>query len=238
MGKKKEYQETLSNCTPQPGKTASKTNKVVPKSINQKNYLKAIESKDLVICEGPAGSGKSMLAVAMAVSYLLQGKVKKIVLIRPAVEAGEKLGFLPGTFQEKVDVYFLCIYDFLRSLLEPARVDELIESGTIEIAPIAYMRGRTLSDAFVILDEGQNTTVEQIKMVVTRLGFGSKMVVTGDAMQIDLPRHTKSGLIDALEVLEGVEGVSIIYFDETDVVRCPLVKAIVTAYQKRDEQLT
>jgi phosphate starvation-inducible PhoH-like protein len=235
MGKKKEYQETLSNCTPQPSKTASKTNKVVPKSINQKNYLKAIEENDMVFGIGPAGTGKSFLAIAMAVSFYLQNKVKKIILIRPAVEAGEKLGFLPGDLSQKIAPYLTPLSDALDLLLEPSKVDELMESGVIELAPIAFLRGRTLSDAAVVLDEMQNATCEQMKMVVTRLGYGSKFIVNGDLTQIDLPRHVKSGLVDARETLEGVEGISFIEFDDSDVVRHPLVQRIVRAYETQKE---
>jgi len=238
MGKKKEYQETLSNCTPQPGKTASKTNKVVPKSINQKNYLKAIEENDMVFGIGPAGTGKSFLAAAMAVSYLLQNKVKRIILVRPAVEAGERLGFLPGTLQEKVDPYLRPLYDAIYSLVEPEKVDQMIEKGIIEMAPVAFMRGRTLSDAFVILDEAQNTTTTQMEMIVTRLGFGSKLVVTGDITQIDLPNKRNSGLIEAMDALADTKGIHFQEFTDVDVVRHPLVQRIVVAYEAYKRGLT
>jgi phosphate starvation-inducible PhoH-like protein len=204
---------------------------VVAKSVNQKHYLDAIDRYDIVFGVGPAGTGKTYLAMAQAVAALLAKRVNRIILARPAVEAGEKLGFLPGDLQEKVNPYLRPLYDALYDMLDVERVERLIERGTIEIAPIAFMRGRTLNDAFVILDEAQNTTTEQMKMFLTRLGFGSKAVVTGDITQIDLPTGKMSGLVQALRVVEKIEGVSIVYFDERDVVRHPLVQRIVKAYE-------
>lgn len=205
---------------------------VVAKSRNQKRYLEAIEQHDIVFGVGPAGTGKTYLAMAQAVAALLAKRVSRIILARPAVEAGEKLGFLPGDLQEKVNPYLRPLYDALYDMLDTERVERLIERGTIEIAPIAFMRGRTLNDAFVILDEAQNTTTEQMMMFLTRLGFGSKAVVTGDVTQIDLPAGRMSGLVQALRVVEKVDGVSIVYFDERDVIRHPLVQRIVKAYEQ------
>jgi phosphate starvation-inducible protein PhoH and related proteins len=215
------------------GKQRSVGNKrqVQPKSINQRQYLEAIEQSDMVFGIGPAGTGKTYLAVAMAISALVSKKVARIVLARPAVEAGERLGFLPGTLQEKVDPYLRPLYDALYDLLEPEKVDRFLEKNVIEIAPIAFMRGRTLNDSFVILDEAQNTTSEQMKMFVTRLGFGSKAVITGDVTQIDLPNPSRSGLIEAMNVLQGVEGIRFQMFNESDVVRHHLVQRIVRAYE-------
>jgi phosphate starvation-inducible PhoH-like protein len=203
---------------------------VVPKSANQGRYLDAIERYDIVFGVGPAGTGKTYLAMAQAVSFLVNKKVSRIILARPAVEAGEKLGFLPGDLQEKVNPYLRPLYDALYDMLDTERVERLLERGTIEIAPIAFMRGRTLNDAFVILDEAQNTTSEQMKMFLTRLGFGSKAVITGDITQIDLPPGRVSGMVEALRVVEKVEGIGFVYFDETDVVRHALVQQIVRAY--------
>jgi phosphate starvation-inducible PhoH-like protein len=203
---------------------------VVPKSLNQRRYLEAIERCDVVFGVGPAGTGKTYLAMAEAVSYLVHKKVSRIILARPAVEAGEKLGFLPGDLQEKVNPYLRPLYDALYDMLDAERVERLLERGTIEVAPIAFMRGRTLNDAFLILDEAQNTTHEQMKMCLTRLGFGSKAVVTGDITQVDLPAGKASGLIEALRVLRAVEGIAFVHFDETDVVRHRLVQDIVRAY--------
>src|SRR6187397_3554691 len=204
--------------------------RVAPKSINQRKYLDAIDSHDIVFGIGPAGTGKTYLAMAQAVSFLIAKKVTRIILARPAVEAGEKLGFLPGDLQEKINPYLRPLYDALYDMLDVERVERLLERGTIEVAPIAFMRGRTLNDAFVILDEAQNTTSEQMKMFLTRLGFGSKAVVTGDVTQIDLPTGRMSGLVQAMEVVGKVDGISFIYFDERDVVRHKLVQAIVKAY--------
>ncbi len=206
---------------------------VQPKSMNQRRYLDAIEKNDMVFGIGPAGTGKTYLAVAMAVSALNNKKVSRIILARPAVEAGERLGFLPGTLQEKVDPYLRPLYDALYDLMDQERVDRCLEKNVIEIAPIAFMRGRTLNDSFIILDEAQNTTSEQMKMFVTRLGFNSKAVITGDITQIDLPNVRKSGLVEAIDVLKNVEGISFNFFGEEDVVRHHLVQRIVRAYDDR-----
>jgi len=205
--------------------------RVNPKSVNQRRYLDAIERFDIVFGVGPAGTGKTYLAMAQAVSYLLSKKVTRIILARPAVEAGEKLGFLPGDLQEKVNPYLRPLYDALYDMMETEKAARLIERGTIEVAPIAFMRGRTLNDAFVILDEAQNTTSEQMKMFLTRLGFGSKAVVTGDITQIDLPTGRMSGLVEALKIVKNIEGIAMVYFDEKDVVRHKLVQQIVKAYE-------
>jgi phosphate starvation-inducible PhoH-like protein len=204
---------------------------VMPKSVNQRRYLDEIEKHDIVFGIGPAGTGKTYLAMAQAVGYLLAKRVSRIILARPAVEAGEKLGFLPGDLQEKVNPYLRPLYDALYDMIEIERADRLIERGTIEVAPIAFMRGRTLNDAFVILDEAQNTTSEQMKMFLTRLGFGSKAVITGDITQIDLPTARASGLVEAMKVVGNVDGISFVHFDEKDVVRHPLVQQIVKAYE-------
>lgn len=206
---------------------------VQPKGMNQRRYLDAIEKHDMVFAIGPAGTGKTYLAVAMAVSALNNKKVNRIILARPAVEAGERLGFLPGTLQEKVDPYLRPLYDALYELMDQERVDRCLEKNIIEIAPIAFMRGRTLNDSFIILDEAQNTTSEQMKMFVTRLGFNSKAVITGDITQIDLPNAKKSGLLEAIEVLKNVEGVAFNYFGDEDVVRHTLVSRIIRAYDER-----
>ena len=202
------------------------------KTLGQKEYLSAIRSTDLVFGIGPAGTGNTYLAVVMAVLALRYGEVKRIILTRPAVEAGESLGFLPGDLKEKVDPYLRPLYDALHDVLGTEQTARLIERGTIEIAPLAYMRGRTLDDAFVILDEAQNTTQAQMKMFLTRLGFGSKLVITGDTSQIDLPRGIQSGLRAAENILKGVKGISFIHLDQTDVVRHPLVAKIIHAYEK------
>ena len=204
---------------------------VAPKSVTQRRYLEAIEQYDIVFGVGPAGTGKTYLAMAQAVSFLLAKRVTRIVLARPAVEAGEKLGFLPGDLQEKVNPYLRPLYDALHDMLDVDRVDRLLERGVIEVAPIAFMRGRTLNDAFVILDEAQNTTSEQMKMFLTRLGFGSKAVVTGDVTQIDLAPGRTSGLVEALKVVKDIDGIGILFFDERDVVRHSLVQQIVKAYE-------
>ena len=209
---------------------------VTPKTLNQKLYLEAIEKNDMVFGIGPAGTGKTYLAVSMAVRALLDKKINRIVLTRPAVEAGERLGFLPGTLQEKIDPYLKPLYDALYDMIDVERVDRHLERGVIEIAPIAFMRGRTLNDAFVILDEAQNTTPEQMKMFLTRIGYGSKAVITGDVTQVDLPLGKMSGLIEARNVISGVEGISFIHFDERDVVRHPLVQRIVRAYESYSAQ--
>jgi len=206
---------------------------VQPKSMNQRRYLDAIENNDMVFGIGPAGTGKTYLAVAMAVSALNNKKVNRIILARPAVEAGERLGFLPGTLQEKVDPYLRPLYDALYDLMDAERVDRYLEKNVIEIAPIAFMRGRTLNDSFIILDEAQNTTSEQMKMFVTRMGFNSKTVVTGDITQIDLPNTRRIGLLEAMDILRNVEGLSFNFFTEEDVVRHHLVQRIVRAYDER-----
>jgi phosphate starvation-inducible protein PhoH and related proteins len=211
-------------------KTSGKR-QVVPKSVTQKKYLDAIEQHDIVFGIGPAGTGKTYLAMAQAVSFLLAKRVSRIILARPAVEAGEKLGFLPGDLQEKVNPYLRPLYDALYDMIDLDRAERLLERGTIEVAPIAFMRGRTLNDAFVILDEAQNTTSEQMKMFLTRLGFGSKAVITGDVTQIDLPTGRTSGLVEAMKVIGHVSGISFIHFDEKDVVRHTLVQQIVKAYE-------
>ncbi len=205
---------------------------ILPKSVNQRRYLEAIDQHDIVFGIGPAGTGKTYLAMAEAVLFLLAKKVTRIILVRPAVEAGEKLGFLPGDLQEKVNPYLRPLYDALYDMLDTERVERLIERGTIEIAPLAFMRGRTLNDAFVILDEAQNTTSDQMKMFLTRLGFGSKAVITGDITQIDLPAGRVSGLVEAMRVVGNVEGIAFVRFDERDVVRHPLVQQIVKAYEQ------
>ncbi|MFQ5520271.1 MAG: PhoH family protein, partial [Candidatus Methylomirabilia bacterium] len=211
----------------------SRKKQVIPKGPNQKRYLDAIRTHDLVFAIGPAGTGKSYLAVAMAVSALIKREVARIVLTRPAVEAGERLGFLPGDLYEKVHPYLRPLYDALYDMLEAERVASLVDKGAIEVAPLAYMRGRTLNDAFIILDEAQNTTSEQMKMFLTRLGFSSKMVVTGDITQVDLPAARTSGLIEIQSVLRGLEGIRFVYFTEKDVVRHELVSAIIRAYEER-----
>ena len=204
---------------------------VQPRSINQRKYVEAIEQSDMTFGVGPAGTGKTYLAVAMAVSALNAKKVSRIVLVRPAVEAGERLGFLPGTLQDKVDPYLRPLYDALYDLLEPEKVDKMLEKNVIEIAPLAFMRGRTLNDAFIIMDEAQNTTIEQMKMFLTRMGNSSKSVITGDITQIDLPNPRKSGLLDAINILDGVEGIQFCHFEDCDVVRHALVQRIVRAYE-------
>ena len=205
---------------------------LTPKTVTQRRYLEAIERNDLVFGIGPAGTGKTYLAVAMAIQAFLAKKVSRIILTRPAVEAGERLGFLPGTLQEKIDPYLRPLYDALYDMMDSEKIEKLVERATIEVAPIAFMRGRTLNDAFIILDEAQNTTPEQMKMVLTRQGFNSKTVVTGDLTQIDLPTSRRSGLLDAWEVLRGEEGISFIHFDDRDVVRHSLVQRIVRAYER------
>lgn len=209
---------------------------VQPRSVNQRHYVEAIEQHDMVFGVGPAGTGKTYLAVAMAVSAMNAKKVSRIVLVRPAVEAGERLGFLPGSLQEKVDPYLRPLYDALYDLAEPEKIDKMLEKNIIEVAPLAFMRGRTLNDAFIIMDEAQNTTVEQMKMFLTRMGNNSKVVVTGDITQIDLPNPRKSGLLDAINVLDGVEGVHFCHFEECDVVRHALVQRIVRAYESGRSQ--
>jgi phosphate starvation-inducible protein PhoH and related proteins len=207
---------------------------ITPKTLGQKRYVDAIRTHDMVFAIGPAGTGKSFLAVAMAVAALTRREVARIVLTRPAVEAGERLGFLPGDLYEKVHPYLRPLYDALYDMLEAEKVQSLMDKGAIEVAPLAYMRGRTLNDAFIILDEAQNSTAEQMKMFLTRLGFNSKMVITGDITQIDLPSSRASGLVQARAILEGVPGIGFAYFDDRDVVRHRLVSAIVRAYDAHD----
>jgi phosphate starvation-inducible PhoH-like protein len=213
---------------------ASRARPIQPKGLAQKRYVDAIREKDIVFGIGPAGTGKTYLAMAAAVRALLDKEVKRIVLARPAVEAGEKLGFLPGTMAEKVNPYLRPLYDALHDMMDFERAEHLLEKGVIEVAPLAFMRGRTLNDAFVILDEAQNSTTEQMKMFLTRLGFNSKAVITGDVTQVDLPTGQKSGLLEARELLHDIEGLAFCYFTEVDVVRHPLVQKIIKAYDARD----
>ncbi len=218
------------------GKSRAFGKKVLaPKTVNQRRYVDAIEHHDLTFGVGPAGTGKTYLAVAMAVAALLNKRISRIVLTRPAVEAGEHLGFLPGTLQEKIDPYLRPLYDAMFDMIDPDKVEKFLERNVIEIAPLAFMRGRTLNDCFIILDEAQNTTVEQMKMILTRQGFNSKMVVTGDPTQVDLPGGKKSGLFNAVEVLKGVEGIAFVNFEDKDVVRHVLVQRIVRAYDRYNE---
>ncbi|MED4957715.1 PhoH family protein [Paenibacillus macerans] len=205
------------------------------KTIGQKHYVTTIKKRDIVFGVGPAGTGKTYLAVVLAIAALKEGTVKRIILTRPAVEAGESLGFLPGDLQEKVDPYLRPLYDALYDVMGPEQTAKALERGLIEIAPLAYMRGRTLDDSFIILDEAQNTTPEQMKMFLTRLGFGSKMVITGDVTQIDLPKGKKSGLVEARAVLSGIEEIGFVYFAESDVVRHSLVQKIIVAYDRAAE---
>jgi phosphate starvation-inducible PhoH-like protein len=217
------YRESKIVCSP--------SRIVFPKGLNQGRYISAMKSNDCTFGIGPAGTGKTFLAVAMAVLSLKEKRVKRIILARPAVEAGEKLGFLPGDMAEKVNPYLRPLYDSLFDLMDVERVHKLMESDIIEVAPIAFMRGRTLNDSFIILDEAQNTTREQMKMFLTRLGFNSKVVITGDITQIDIEPSRKSGLVDAQEILKGIKGISFIYFSEKDVVRHNLVQKIIKAYE-------
>jgi phosphate starvation-inducible PhoH-like protein len=210
---------------------------VAPKSANQRRYIQAIQEKDVVFGIGVAGTGKTYLAVAMAVQALMQKQVNRIVLARPAVEAGEKLGFLPGDLQDKVDPYLRPLYDALFDLIDYERVTRLLEKRIIEVAPLAFMRGRTLSDAFIILDEAQNTTSEQMKMFLTRIGFGSKAVITGDVTQVDLPTGKRSGLIEAERILSQLEGIEFVYFTDKDVVRHKLVQMIIRAYEEHGKKV-
>lgn len=216
--------------------TTHKGKPIRVKTIGQRKYVETIKKKDIVFGIGPAGTGKTYLAVVLAVTRLKEGAVKRIVLTRPAVEAGESLGFLPGDLQEKVDPYLRPLYDALNDVLGPEQVAKSLERGLIEIAPLAYMRGRTLDDSFIILDEAQNTTPEQMKMFLTRLGFGSKMVITGDVTQIDLPRGKSSGLVEANRILGDIEELGFIYFDEQDVVRHSLVQKIIVAYNAENDK--
>lgn len=221
----------------QPGSSVKTKNKqITPRSPVQAQYLEAIRANDLVFGLGPAGTGKTYLAVAQAVHMLVKGEVDRLILTRPAVEAGERLGFLPGTMQEKIDPFLRPIFDALHEMLPAEQIARKMADGTIEIAPIAFMRGRTLNNAFVILDEGQNTTPMQMKMALTRVGEGSRIVVTGDPSQTDLPSGTMSGLTDALNTLQGVKGIAFVHFGEADVVRSRLVRRVVEAYDRRDKE--
>jgi phosphate starvation-inducible PhoH-like protein len=212
----------------------SKKRHVIPKSLTQKEYIDAIRTSDMVFGIGPAGTGKTYLAMAMAVAALSKGVVNRIILTRPAVEAGESLGFLPGDLAEKVDPYLRPLYDALHDMMRFEKVSNLIEQGVIEVAPLAFMRGRTLNDSFIILDEAQNTTSEQMKMFLTRIGFSSKAVITGDITQIDLPVEKPSGLIQAKDILQGIDGINFIFFSKKDVVRHGLVQKIIKAYEDLD----
>ncbi|RME66992.1 MAG: PhoH family protein [Nitrospirae bacterium] len=214
----------------------SKKRFIVPKTETQRRYIEAIRRSDIVFGIGPAGTGKTYLAMAMAINALMNKKVSRIVLARPAVEAGERLGFLPGDMYEKVHPYLRPLYDALFEMMDLDRAQRFIEKGVIEIAPLAYMRGRTLNDAFVILDEAQNTTTEQMKMYLTRLGFNSKTVITGDITQIDLPQDRPSGLVQAMEILQGISGIEFVYFSKQDVVRHPLVQEIIKAYENAEKR--
>lgn len=211
---------------------SSKGKKIKPKSEGQKIYVELIRKKDLVFCIGPAGSGKTYLAIASALNFLNEKRVERIILTKPVVEAGEKLGFLPGTFLEKVDPHFRPLYDALYDLVEVDKINRYIENNIIEIAPLAYMRGRTLNDSFIILDEAQNTTYSQMKMFLTRMGFNSKIVITGDITQIDLEKPQESGLVKSLEILEKIEDIGLIRLTKVDIVRHPLVQKIVDSYEK------
>ena len=209
---------------------------ITPKSLAQKRYIDAIRKYDLVIGIGPAGTGKTYLAMAMAVAHLMKQEVERIVLTRPAVEAGEKLGFLPGDIAEKVNPYLRPLYDALHDMMDFDRASRLVERGVIEVAPLAFMRGRTLNDSFVILDEAQNTGPEQMKMFLTRLGYSSKAVITGDITQVDLPENKTSGLVEIQGILKGIDGIEFVYFSDRDVVRHPLVQEIIKAYERTEER--
>ena len=215
---------------------SSKRRFIIPKTATQKKYLDSIKKNDIVIGVGPAGTGKTYLAMAMAINAFLKKQVSRIVLARPAIEAGEKLGFLPGDILEKVNPYLRPLYDALFDMIETEKASKLMERGVIEIAPLAFMRGRTLNDSFIILDEAQNTTTEQMKMFLTRLGFNSKAVITGDVTQIDLPAGRTSGLIEIIKILEGIEGIDFVFFTEKDVVRHRLVQSIVKAYERYEKR--
>jgi phosphate starvation-inducible PhoH-like protein len=224
--------DDLGDATSAPILTSTRKTPIVTRSLGQKNYVDVIEKHDVVFAIGPAGTGKTYLAVAMAVAALKKEQVSRIILARPAVEAGEALGFLPGDLQEKITPYLRPLYDALRDMLEPEEMERALAREIIEVAPLAYMRGRTLNNAFVILDEAQNATKEQMFMLLTRIGLNSKCVVTGDVTQIDLPANKRSGLVEAVQALKNVPGIAIAYFTERDVVRHPLVRAIISAYQQ------
>jgi phosphate starvation-inducible PhoH-like protein len=227
-----ESAKSLRDLLPQKISIKTPIRTVVPRSINQTRYLQQIQKNDLVFGIGPAGTGKTYLAVAMAVSMLVSKAVRRIILARPAVEAGERLGFLPGDMQDKVDPFLRPLYDALYDMIESEKVQKMMEWGVIEVAPIAFMRGRTLSDSFIIMDEAQNATSEQMKMFLTRIGINSKTIITGDITQIDLPRGQTSGLVESSRILKGVEGISFCHFDKRDVVRHHLVRLIVQAYEE------
>jgi phosphate starvation-inducible PhoH-like protein len=216
--------------------TSLLSEKIKPKTLGQKKYMEAMEKSDIVFAIGPAGTGKTYLAVAKAIDSLKKGIVQRIILTRPAIEAGEKLGFLPGTFMEKVDPYLRPLYDAMFDMLSFSKFQSYRERGIIEIAPLAYMRGRTLNNAFVILDEAQNTTHQQMKMFLTRIGFNSKAVITGDVTQIDLEKGKTSGLIEAAKILDGIEGITFVYLNKEDIVRHPLVKKIIKAYEEYERE--
>ncbi len=226
--------ELFSNHIP----VSSKKRLIIPKNVTQKKYIDAIRRFDIVVGIGPAGTGKTYIAMAMAINAFMKKQVTRIILARPAVEAGEKLGFLPGDMYEKVNPYLRPLYDALYDMMDAEKTSKLIERGIIEIAPLAFMRGRTLNDAFVILDEAQNTTSEQMKMYLTRLGFNSKTVITGDITQIDLPEGKRSGLVEAERILKDVHGIKFIYFSKKDVVRHRLVQEIIKAYEKNEKRET
>jgi phosphate starvation-inducible PhoH-like protein len=227
VGEKETFRKFFSEVI----EVSPKKRPVRPKSLGQKRYIDAIRQYDMVLGIGPAGTGKTYLAMAMAVSSFLKKEISRIILTRPAVEAGEKLGFLPGTLYEKINPYLRPLYDALYDMMESERVSRLLEMGTIEIAPLAFMRGRTLNDSFIVLDEAQNTTSEQMKMFLTRLGFSSKAVITGDITQVDLPAGKVSGLIEVQSILKEVEGIKFVYLTEEDVIRHELVQRVIRAYE-------
>lgn len=233
-GRETSLRELFTNHIP----VSSKKRFIIPKNIAQKNYIEAIRGYDIVVCIGPAGTGKTYLAMAMAINAFIKKEISRIILARPAVEAGEKLGFLPGDLYEKVNPYLRPLYDALFDMMDAEKAAKLIERGIIEIAPLAFMRGRTLNDAFIILDEAQNTTSDQMKMYLTRLGFNSKTVITGDVTQVDLPDGRASGLIEAERILKGIDGIKFIYFSKRDVVRHKLVQEILKAYEQYENRDT
>lgn len=226
----------VETATPALGNELTLPGRLKPKTPGQRQYVEAISSHDITFGIGPAGTGKTYLAVAMAVAFLKAKKIKRIILTRPAVEAGERLGFLPGDLQAKIDPYLRPLYDAIFDMIDAERFDQYIQSGVIEVAPLAFMRGRTLNDAFIILDEAQNTTPEQMKMFLTRMGFNSRVVITGDITQIDLPKAQKSGLVEAMRILKGIQGIAQQRFLESDVVRHPLVARIIKAYEFHEHE--